>query len=119
MLAGSCTMKTTHIEPYLIRIDSISAPDTVGVKTVFDIKLYGIVGPSKCYAFEKAYSYINDKNEFIIEAWGKYTYVGDPCEEGVVLMEATVETSCPSVGTYLIKGVQPSGYFVEKTIVAK
>ena len=119
LLAGSCSLKSTHIEPYMISIDSVAAPDTVRVKTLFNINLYGYVGPNKCYADEKSYSYINEKNEFIIEAWGKYSYVGKVCEDGVVLMDATVETSCPTAGTYVIKGTQPSGYFVEKTIIAE
>ncbi len=118
-MLGSCGMKSTTIEPYLIKIDSLHAPDTVRVKTLFIIEIYGYVGPSKCYNFEKAYNYTNDQNEITIEAWGKYAYYGDPCEEGIMLMDHKVELAVSSAGNYLIKGVQPNGLFVEKKLVVK
>ncbi|HUX96201.1 MAG TPA: hypothetical protein VMV47_10760 [Bacteroidales bacterium] len=118
-LLGSCAMKTTTIEPYLIKIDSLHAPDTVNVKTLFTIEIYGYVGPSKCYMFEKAYNHTNDQNEITIEAWGRYAYYGDPCEEGIIMMDHNVELTVSSPGKYVIKGVQANGYFAEKNLVVK
>ena len=69
--------------------------------------------------FEKAYNYTNDQNEITIEAWGKYTYYGDPCEEGIIMMDHNVELAVSSPGNYIIKGVQPNGYFAEKKLYVK
>ncbi|MBI5008500.1 MAG: hypothetical protein HZB98_02375 [Bacteroidia bacterium] len=119
VLTKSCAMKTETIEPYLIKIDSLYAPDTVNVKYVFNVELFGIVGPNKCYAFEKAYQTTTDQNEIVIEAWGKYSYYGDPCLEGEVLMNAKFEMSVAKPGVYNIKGVQPNGYYYERKLVVK
>ncbi len=119
IFVSSCTLKTETVEPYLIKIDSLSAPDTVPVKFVFTINLFGYVGPNKCYAFEKAYQTTSDLNEIVIEAWGKYSYYGDPCLEGEVLMDAKFEMSVAKSGNYIIKGVQPNGYYYERKLVVK
>jgi hypothetical protein len=119
VLTKSCAMKTETIEPYMIKIDSLYAPDTVNVKYVFTVELFGIVGPNKCYAYEKAYQTTTDKNEIVIEAWGKYSYYGDPCVEEVVLMNAKFEMSVAKAGNFIIKGVQPNGYYFERKLVVK
>jgi hypothetical protein len=118
-LISSCAMKTETIEPYLIKIDSLYAPDTVNVKYVFTIELFGYVGPNKCYAYDKAYQTTTDQNEIVIEAWGKYSYYGDPCIEEEVLMNAKFEMSVAKAGNFIIKGVQPNGYFYERKLVVK
>ena len=118
-LTVSCSLKTTTIEPYLIKIDSLHAPDTVNLKTLFNIQIYGYVGPSKCYMFEKAYNFTNEQNEITIEAWGKYTYYGDPCVEEKIFMDYKVELAVSAPGNYTIKGVQPNGTFAEKKLVVR
>jgi len=119
VLVSSCTMKTETVEPYLIKIDSLYAPDTVNIKYVFSVELFGYVGPNKCYSFDKAYQTTSDQNEIVIEAWGKYSYYGDPCIEGEVLMNAKFEMSIAKPGTYRLKGVQPNGYYFERKLVVK
>ena len=119
VLAGSCAMQTETIEPYMIKIDSLYAPDTVNVKYVFTIELFGYVGPNKCYAYDKAYQTTTDQNEIVIEAWGKYSYYGDPCIEEIVMMDAEFEMSVSKAGNFIIKGVQPNGYYFERKLVVK
>jgi hypothetical protein len=119
MFFGSCGMDVKTIEPYLIKIDSIYAPDTVAVKSVFIVNVFGYVGPSKCYAFEKLYHYTNNQNEIIIEAWAKYAYYGDPCVEEVVRMSEELELGISTPGTYLLKALQPGNYYLEKKLVVK
>jgi hypothetical protein len=119
MFFGSCGMDVQTIEPYLIKIDSIYAPDTVALKSVFTVKIYGYVGPSKCYAFEKLYHYTNDQNEIIIEAWAKYAYYGDPCVEDTVRMDEEFELGLTTPGVYKLKGLQPGDYFIERKLVVK
>lgn len=118
-LISSCAMNTETVEPYLIKIDSLSAPDTVPVKYVFTVELFGYVGPNKCYAFDKAYQTTSDLNEVVIEAWGKYSYYGDPCIEGEVLMNEKFEMSLSKAGVYKLKGLQPNSYYFEKKLVVK
>lgn len=118
-LISSCAMNTETIEPYMIKIDSLYAPDTVNVKYVFTIDLFGYVGPNKCYAYDKAYQTTTDQNEIVIEAWGKYSYYGDRCIEEIVLMDAEFEMSVSKAGNYTIKGVQPNGYYYERKLVVK
>lgn len=118
-LVSSCTMKTKTLEPYRINIDSLSAPDTVNARTIFDVKIFGYVGPSKCYAYEKVYIYTTTLNEIVIEAWGKYTYVGDPCADEIVMLNQTVETSVSTPGVYTIKALNSNLGYLTKTLVAK
>jgi hypothetical protein len=118
-LISSCTMKTETVEPYLIKIDSLSAPDTVPVKYVFTVEIFGYIGPNKCYAFDKAYQTTNELNEIVIEAWGKYSYFGDPCVEGEVFMNQKFEMSVSKPGIYRLKGLQPNNYYFEKKLVVK
>lgn len=119
MLLGSCKLKVKTIEPYLISIDSVYAPDTVNLKTLFHIKIFGFVGPSKCYYFEKAYHYVNEKNEITIEAWGKYTYDGSPCAEELIFLNDSIEVAISTAGVYNIKGFQPNLNYAERKLVVK
>jgi hypothetical protein len=118
-LLGSCSLKVKTIEPYLIQVDSIIAPDTVSPKTIFDIRLLGIVGPSSCYSLEKAYSYLNEKNEIIIEVRGRYLYEGANCSETVVYLDTKIETNVPKSGIYTIKALKQDYTYKEKTLVAR
>lgn len=116
---GSCTLKTKTVEPYTISIDSLAGPDTVKAKMNFSIQIFGFIGPSKCYAFDKAYIYPNstEANELRIEAWGIYTYNGTPCVDDPQNMNTTVNTSISIPGHYLIRAIKTNYSFTEKTIV--
>jgi hypothetical protein len=116
---GSCSMKVKTIEPYLIQVDSIIAPDTVTPKSVFDIRLLGIVGPSSCYSLEKAYCYLNDEKEFIVEVRGRYLYEGVACADAVVYLDTKIETNAPSSGIYTIKVLRQDYTYMEKKLVAR
>lgn len=116
---GSCSLDSKTVEPYLIQVDSIMAPDTVNPKTVFDIRLYGIVGPSSCYSLEKAYVYVTDQKEIQIEVRGRYQYDGVACAQAVVYLDTKVETNVPSSGIYTIKVLKQDNSFLEKKLVAR
>lgn len=113
----SCNMKTKTIEPYAIRIDSIYAPDTVAIRTLFEIRLFGYIGPSKCYSFDKAYYNIESQNDIYVEAWGKYTYEGTPCVSELVFMDQVLSVVITTPGVYTIKGYQSGYSYVEKKLV--
>lgn len=118
-LLGSCTLDSKTVEPYLIQVDSIIAPDTVNPKNVFDIRLLGIVGPNSCYSLEKVYVYVTDQKEIQIEVRGRYQYEGVACKEGIVLLNAKIETNVPASGVYTIKALQQDNSFLEKKLVAR
>jgi hypothetical protein len=116
---GSCSLDTKTIEPYLIQVDSIMAPDTVAPKTVFDIKLYGIVGPNGCYSLEKAYCFVTNDKNISIEVRGTYRYDGKSCPEGIVKLDTKVETNVPTTGIYTIKILKQDNSYLEKKLVAR
>jgi hypothetical protein len=116
---GSCSLDTKTVEPYLIQVDSVMAPDTVTPRTVFDIRLYGIVGPNSCYSLEKAYCYVSDTKEILIEVRGRYMYEGVACAQVVVYLDNKVETNVPSAGIYTIKVLKQDNTYLEKKLVAR
>ena len=116
---GSCSLDTKTVEPYLIQVDSIAAPDTVNPKTIFEIRLYGIVGPSSCYSLEKVYCFVNDQKMITVEARGNYRYEGIACAEGVVYLDTKVETNVPTSGIYTIKVLKQDNSYLEKKLVAR
>lgn len=116
---GSCSLETKTVEPYLIQVDSIVAPDTVTPKTIFEIKLYGIVGPNGCYALEKVYCFVTDDKNISIEARGTYRYEGKACTEAIVYLDTKVETNVPSTGTYTIRVLRQDNSFLEQKLIAR
>jgi len=116
---GSCSLDTKTVEPYLIQVDSVMAPDTVTPRTVFDIRLYGIVGPNSCYSLEKAYCYVTDTKEIQIEVRGRYQYDGITCAQAVVYLDTKVETNVPSPGIYTIKVLKQDNSYIEKKLVGR
>jgi hypothetical protein len=116
---GSCSLDTKTIEPYLIEVDSIIAPDTVNPKTIFDIRLLGIIGPSSCFSLEKVYVFVTDQKEIQIEVRGRYQYEGVACAEAAVLLDKTVETNVPTTGEYMIKVLKQNYTYLEKKLIAR
>jgi len=116
---GSCSFDTKTVEPYMIQVDSIAAPDTVSPKVIFEIRLYGIIGPSSCYSLEKVYVFVTEQKEITVEARGTYRYDGTPCAEGVVYLDTSVETNVPASGIYTIKTLQQDNTYLEKKLVAR
>ena len=116
---SSCSLDVKTIEPYLIQVDSIAAPDTVNPKAVFEIRLYGIVGPSSCFSLEKVYCFVNEQKEISLEARGNYRYEGIACTEGVILLDTKVETNVPTSGIYKIKVLKQDYTYMEQTLVAR
>jgi hypothetical protein len=116
---GSCSFETKTIEPYIIQVDSIVAPDTVTPKTVFEIRLLGIVGPSSCYSLEKVYVFVTEQKDISVEARGTFRYDGTPCADGVVYLDTTVETNVPTSGTYTIKALQQDNTYLVKKLIAR
>lgn len=116
---GSCSLDVKTIEPYLIQVDSIAAPDTVNPKAVFEIRLYGIVGPNSCFTLEKVYCFVNEQKEITLEARGNYRYEGIACTEGVILLDTKVETNVPTSGIYTIKVLKQDNTYLEQMLVAR
>ena len=119
LIFGSCSLDTKTVEPYLIQVDSIMAPDTVTPKTVFEIRLYGIVGPSSCYSLEKVYCFVTEQKDITVEVRGTYRYEGIACADGVVYLDTKVETNVPTSGIYTIKVLLQDNTFMEKKLVGR
>lgn len=115
-LFSSCKLKSERSENYLIGVDSISVPAVITSKVQFEIKLYGIVGPNACYAFEKFYNYPSSEDEIILEVWGRFYTDGTPCTGQVVYLRDALEITIDEPGVYILKTLKPNGRYLEKQI---
>lgn len=116
LLLVSCSLENKTHQPFLIYTDSIQAPDTVNAGVVFEVKLFGIIGPNGCYKLEKIYSYQNYENEVMIEPWGVYIYDGSPCTTAITYLNNKTELTITTPGNYTIKVIRPDYSFLEKVI---
>lgn len=116
LLFFSCSLENKTQQPFLIYADSIQAPDTVDAGVVFEVKLFGIIGPNGCYMLEKIYSYQNYENEIMIEPWGVYIYEGAPCSPGITYLNGKTEITITEPGDYTLKVIRPDYSFLDKAI---
>jgi hypothetical protein len=116
LLFYSCSLENKTQQPFLIYTDSIQAPDTVETGVVFEVKLFGIIGPNGCYKLEKIYSYQNYENEVMIEPWGVYIYDGAPCPAGITYLNSKTEVTITEPGNYTLKVLRPDYTFLDRAI---
>lgn len=116
LLFYSCSLENKTQQPFLIYADSIQAPDTVDAGVVFEVKLFGIIGPNGCYKLEKIYSYQNYENEVMIEPWGVYIYDGTPCSSGIIYLNGKTEITITEPGDYTLKVIRPDYTFLDKSV---
>lgn len=115
----SCNLETKTQQSFLIYADSIQAPDTVDAGVVFEVKLFGIIGPNGCYKLEKIYSYQNYENEVMIEPWGVYIYDGAACPTGITYLNSKTEITITEPGDYTLKVLRPDYTFLDEAITVK
>ncbi|NMC39452.1 MAG: hypothetical protein GYA41_14115 [Bacteroidales bacterium] len=116
LLFFSCSLETKTQQPFLIYADSIQSPDTVDAGVVFEVKLFGIIGPNGCYKLEKIYSYQNYENEVMIEPWGVYIYDGTACSAGISYLTGKTEITITEPGDYTLKVIRPDYTYLDKTV---
>ncbi len=73
LLFTSCTK--THVPEvsyFMVRVDSISIPDSSSQADTLKIKLYGTIGNNGNYAFDH-FEANRDSHKLNLAVWGKYT----------------------------------------------
>ncbi len=110
-------------EDFIIQIDSIVHADTITVGDVLNIKFYGTIGLTKCYAFNKlAPEYIqtgSTTGELSVTAWGIHTF-DDICDSTTVYMNGNkLIVSDIHAGNLVIKAMQPDGTAITQNVFIK
>jgi len=115
----SCNNYSSVANDYLIRVDSIHAPDSVIQNEGFDVVFFGIIGLNTCQHF-KSFNIDYNNKDVHIEAWGTDNSKGEICGEGIVYLNGQKVTIklYPS-GTYRIKITDPNDITLVKQIVVK
>lgn len=105
-------------ENYVIKIDSISHPDTIAVGDTLRILFYGLVGENSCYQFAQW------DNEFDVDLIQLTTmgvhYLNRTCADGKTYLDGA-EYSLRGIpkGPYNIKIVQPDNSTLDSQLYVK
>ena len=103
---------------FLIKVDSIHAPDTIDANTAFDIVFFGTIGFDECTSF-KSFNQTKNKNDVDIEAWGTYDNTPAVCPPALITLDGQkLSMSLTFPGVYRILTKDP-GFTLVKKIVAK
>ncbi len=115
----SCKLDSSGANDYLIRVDSIHAPDSVISEKSFDVFFFGIVGLNTCQHF-KTFNIGYYNNDVNIEAWGTDLSNGGTCGDAIVYLNGQKLTLnlYPS-GNYKILISEPNGAKLVKQIIVK
>lgn len=115
----SCNNDSNSANDYLVKIDSIHAPDSAISNKPFDVVFYGIVGLNTCQQF-KTFNIVYNNNDVNIEAWGTDDSNGAPCGEGIVSLNGhKVTLSLFRPGSYRVAVNEPNDLTLVKQIIVK
>jgi hypothetical protein len=114
----SCQNKLNPIQDFLIKVDSIHAPDTVVAGSRFDIEFFGTIGFNGCVSF-KTFNQIVKKNAIVIEAWGNDNQA-ETCPTVMVYLDnQKLNMTIPLPGRYRISISEPDNSSIVKLIISK
>ncbi len=114
LLASSgCDIFGLGTQKFMIRVDSISAPSTIGPNETLTIRFWGWVGPSGCYHLVRAPSG-RMPNLFEIRFHGEYKNA--LCTQDPIPLEYDVELSPPFQDPFTIRALQPPDPPLEKIV---
>ena len=115
----SCHLDQNGNNDFLIKVDSIHAPDTVDSNTAFDIVFFGTIGFDECTSF-KSFNQTKDNNDVDIEAWGTYDSTPAVCPPALITLDGQkLSMSLPFPGVYRILIKDPGPITLVKKIVVK
>ena len=116
----SCNLNQNTNNDFLIRVDSIHAPDTVVANTSFDVVFFGTIGFDECSSF-KTFNRTDINNDIDIEAWGTYNNsTSGGCPPAMVTLNGQkLSLSFPVPGIYRLLIQDPRAVTLVKQIVAK
>jgi hypothetical protein len=106
-------------EEFLIRVDSISMPDSLSIGQVLQLGFYGTIGENPCHQF-KRFIIGKSVSGYTIKVIGEQTFPkGGACGEGAVIMEGRVlELPVTEAGTQIIEVENPGlNHVIRKELV--
>jgi hypothetical protein len=116
---SSCNTDPNSANDYLLKVDSVHAPDSVISNKPFDVMFFGIVGLNTCQQF-KTFNIAYNNNDVNIEAWGSDNRNGIPCGEGIIYLDGRkVTLSLFRHGPYRIVVNEPNELTLVKQIIVK
>ncbi len=121
-LAGnfsSCKKNVADYQYFLIKIDSVSIPESIFAKQPFDVEFYGYIGHNGCYSFSEFVSETQSKT-IRVEAWGKLNLGSKICTDVMVgLQGEKLNIFINEAGSYKLLIKQPDGTFLERQILVE
>ena len=121
-LLASCTKTTEVIDPevsyFVVRVDSISIPDTIAHSDTLKIKFYGTIGGNSNYSFDHFETYGTTSN-VSIKVWGKYVANDGAYEVISTLQDNNIEYKkiLSAVGVFKIYIYQPDSTVLSDSVV--
>jgi hypothetical protein len=108
---------------FLIQIDSIVMPDTIGLSDTLSVKFYGEIGPDGCYKFERFEQIDLDQSEpansMKFKVWGKHEDTGNCNQQIVYLDGAEIRISGIAKGNFNVFVIQPDGTIMVGLVYVK
>jgi hypothetical protein len=98
---------------FIIKVDSISAPDTLRTTDTLRVRSWGFIGPSGCYRLDNVYKE-RRSNEILIQFNG--LHVEETCTQALVFLDYTDKTAPPLANPFTIKVKQPDGSIMSRSV---
>jgi hypothetical protein len=113
----SC-FKSDRVEYYIVKIDSISVPDTIIRKDILTMKIWAIIGSNTSYRFSH-YEAKKTIHQLDLTVWGKH-FLDVAAFEVIVDWRGKEYNIYPVFGPlFTIKIHQPDGSVLQDTIYVK
>jgi hypothetical protein len=115
----SCHKNSSESSDFLIKVDSIKAPNEISSGTAFDIVFYGTIGFNGCVSF-KTFNRIDKKMDITIEAVGNYKDINGTCPDVLVSLDGrkfNITINIPGIYRIVIK--EPDNLLLVKQVIVK
>jgi hypothetical protein len=100
---------------FLVRVDSISIPDSISQTDTLKIKLYGTIGNNGNYAFDR-FEAERSAHNLSLTVWGKYTK-NDYATQALVFLNKEYPISTLYPGLFKINILQPDSTYLRDSVV--
>lgn len=109
-----CYVFGPGVDRFVIHVESISAPDSIGGDDVLVVRFQGMIGPTLCYQFERVDSEVS-ASRLVIQFRGT-EQKGRPCFLDPAHLDHEVQLPPPLEDPFTIRVLQPSGPALEKIV---
>ena len=113
----SCTKPhEPSVTYFIVRVDSISIPDSIPQADTLRIKLYGTVGNSGAYAFDR-FEAARDSHRLNLTVWGRYTDNDYATQQIVELRGKEYQVAPLYQGRFSVNVRQPDSTFLRDSLL--